>query len=254
MEIAYAINDPGLLPLAEGQILRVEGGKGISVHCVRGQVWLTQLGVIEDFFLPGGASYASRGDGLILVNAWKESCLIRVRKDARDAQIRVGAVGIESHPEIDRHARCLRAKALGTVVAAARQALCAGWRRLARAAAREPRGEVPRRCAEARAPCYVVAHLRFKDRAAYDRYQAKFGEVFRRSGGTVLAADESPKVLEGDSAAEKVVILSFADRASALQFLRKPDYRRIAVDRRAGADAVVLLVRGLNRHMRQAGG
>ncbi|HET9877029.1 MAG TPA: DUF1330 domain-containing protein, partial [Mycobacterium sp.] len=42
---------------------------------------------------------------------------------------------------------------------------------------------------------YAIAQLRFTDRAAYDRYQAKFMEVFRRHPGLLLAADESPQVV-----------------------------------------------------------
>ncbi|SUB53962.1 Uncharacterized conserved protein [Nocardia brasiliensis] len=44
---------------------------------------------------------------------------------------------------------------------------------------------------------YVIAQMKFTDRAAYDRYQARFLEVFARHSGTLLAADESPQVVEG---------------------------------------------------------
>jgi uncharacterized protein (DUF1330 family) len=36
---------------------------------------------------------------------------------------------------------------------------------------------------------YVITQLRFTDRAAYDRYQAEFADVFRRYSGMLLAAD-----------------------------------------------------------------
>jgi uncharacterized protein (DUF1330 family) len=35
------------------------------------------------------------------------------------------------------------------------------------------------------------------DRAAYDRYQARFFEVFRKFRGRLLSADERPLVPEG---------------------------------------------------------
>lgn len=92
---------------------------------------------------------------------------------------------------------------------------------------------------------YAIAQLRFTDRAAYDRYQARFMDVFRRYRGTLLAADESPKVVEGASDREKVVIMSFPDEASFYAFVRSPEYEDIAKDRRAGADTVVLLAQGL---------
>ncbi len=92
---------------------------------------------------------------------------------------------------------------------------------------------------------YAIAQLKFTDRVAYDRYQAKFMEVFRRYPGTLLAADESPQVVEGRWDREKVVLMSFPDEAAFRRWAQSPDYQDISKDRRAGADTVVLLVEGL---------
>jgi uncharacterized protein (DUF1330 family) len=92
---------------------------------------------------------------------------------------------------------------------------------------------------------YAIAQLRFTDRAAYDRYQARFMDVFRLYRGTLLAADESPEAVEGRSDREKVVLMSFPDEAAFHAFMQSPEYEDIAKDRRAGADTVVLLVKGL---------
>jgi uncharacterized protein (DUF1330 family) len=93
---------------------------------------------------------------------------------------------------------------------------------------------------------YVVAQLKFTNRPLYDRYQSRFMDVFKNSGGRVLAADEHPQVLEGQWDREKMVILSFADETQARGFLDSPAYREIAQDRVAGAETVSLLVRGFN--------
>jgi uncharacterized protein (DUF1330 family) len=92
---------------------------------------------------------------------------------------------------------------------------------------------------------YAIAQLRFTDRAAYDRSQAWFMEVFRRHPGTLLAADESPRLVEGQSDREKVVLMSFPDEASFRGWAESAEYQEISADRRAGADTVVLLVKGL---------
>ncbi|MGH3562165.1 MAG: DUF1330 domain-containing protein [Mycobacterium sp.] len=92
---------------------------------------------------------------------------------------------------------------------------------------------------------YAIAQLRFTDRAAYDRYQAKFADVFRRHSGTLLAADESPQVVEGRWDREKVVLMSFPDEDAFRSWAESPEYQHISNDRRAGADTVVLLVKGL---------
>ena len=92
---------------------------------------------------------------------------------------------------------------------------------------------------------YAIAQLRFTDRAAYDRYQARFMEVFRRHPGTLLAADESPEVVEGAWDREKLVLMSFPDEAAFQAWAQSPAYREISKDREAGSTGVVLLVKSL---------
>jgi uncharacterized protein (DUF1330 family) len=92
---------------------------------------------------------------------------------------------------------------------------------------------------------YAIAQLRFTDRAAYDRYQIRFMDVFRRYQGTLLAADESPQLVEGQWDRDKVVLMSFPDEAAFRRWSESPDYQEISKDRRAGADTVVLLAKGL---------
>ena len=92
---------------------------------------------------------------------------------------------------------------------------------------------------------YAIAQLKFTDRDAYNRYQAAFMEIFQRYSGTLLAADEAPRVVEGQWQRDKVVVMSFPDETSFRQWAESPDYQRISEDRRAGADTVVLLVQAL---------
>ena len=91
---------------------------------------------------------------------------------------------------------------------------------------------------------YIIAQLKFTHRELYDRYQARFLDVFRKFKGRLLVADEQPEMLEGPFERDKVVVLEFADHAAALEFQGSAEYAEIAADRKAGADAVVLMVRG----------
>lgn len=93
----------------------------------------------------------------------------------------------------------------------------------------------------------ILAQLRFKDRARYDRYQAKFADVFRKFKGRLIAADEHPQVLEGHDSPDKVVLLEFPDEAAAAEFHNSAEYQEIAIDRKAGADALVLQLRSWSR-------
>jgi uncharacterized protein (DUF1330 family) len=92
---------------------------------------------------------------------------------------------------------------------------------------------------------YIIAQLKFTERERYDRYQSRFFGVFRNFRGKLLVADEHPVVLEGEWPRDKVVIMEFPDAEAAREFQESPEYQEIAIDRKAGADAVVLTVRGL---------
>jgi len=94
-------------------------------------------------------------------------------------------------------------------------------------------------------PVYAIAQLTITDRAAYRRYQDRFMDVFQRFRGRLLAADESPKVVEGAWDREKVVLLSFPDEAAFWEWAESAEYQEIVKDRSAGSSAVVLLVQGL---------
>ena len=92
---------------------------------------------------------------------------------------------------------------------------------------------------------YAIAQLKITDRAAYDRYQAKFMGVMKRFQGRVLAADEKPQVVEGAWDRDKVVLLSFPDETAFREWAESAEYQEISKDRKAGSEAVVLLVKGI---------
>jgi uncharacterized protein (DUF1330 family) len=93
---------------------------------------------------------------------------------------------------------------------------------------------------------YVIVQLKMTDRAAYDRYQARFFDVFRKFSGRLLSADEHPAVVEGRWERDKLVLMSFPDEAAFHAWADSPDYLEIARDRKAGAEAVVLLAKGFS--------
>jgi uncharacterized protein (DUF1330 family) len=90
---------------------------------------------------------------------------------------------------------------------------------------------------------YVIAQLSIRDRARYDRYAAAFLPTLQPFAGRLLAADEGPAVLEGDWDGEKLVLIAFPDAAAAQAWAASPAYQAIAPDRKAGAEAVVLLAK-----------
>ena len=91
---------------------------------------------------------------------------------------------------------------------------------------------------------YVIVQLKMIERAAYDRYQARFFDVFKKFNGRLLSADENPTILEGACDRDKLVLMSFPDEAAFQASASSPEYLEISKDRKAGAEGVVLLAKG----------
>ena len=94
-------------------------------------------------------------------------------------------------------------------------------------------------------PVYALGQLTIRDRARYLRYVQRFHEVLARFGGRLLAADESPEVLEGAWERDKVILLAFESADSFWAFARSGAYQEIARDRLASTEGTVLLVHGI---------
>lgn len=92
---------------------------------------------------------------------------------------------------------------------------------------------------------YAIVQLNVHDRSTYDRYVERFMPVFEKFNGTVLAADDHPKFLQGQSDANRVVLLSFPDKKSFFAWAGSPEYQEIVSDRVASSSGLILLVEGL---------
>src|ERR1700756_507245 len=79
---------------------------------------------------------------------------------------------------------------------------------------------------------YVIVQLKMTDRAAYDRYQARFFDLLRKFSGRLLSADEHPRVLEGSWDRDKLVLMSFPDEAAFQAWATSPEYLEISSWRR----------------------
>lgn len=92
---------------------------------------------------------------------------------------------------------------------------------------------------------YALAQISITDREAYDRYQARFMEVFMKFNGRLLAADAAPQVVEGCWERDKLILMWFPDAASFHEWAQSSDYQSISKDRTAGSEALVLLINGV---------
>ncbi|MCW3840571.1 DUF1330 domain-containing protein [Micromonospora yasonensis] len=92
---------------------------------------------------------------------------------------------------------------------------------------------------------FALAQIAIHDRQRYDRYVAAFMPVLIKYRGRLLAADESPQVVEGAWPYQKVILMAFDTREDFEAWSTSPEYREISRDREAATDGVVLLVDGI---------
>ncbi len=93
---------------------------------------------------------------------------------------------------------------------------------------------------------YAIVQLNVHDRPTYDRYIERFMPVFEKFKGTVLVADDHPQFLQGQSDTNRVVLLSFPDKAAFFAWVGSPEYQEIVKDRIASSSGLILLVEGLS--------
>jgi uncharacterized protein (DUF1330 family) len=62
----------------------------------------------------------------------------------------------------------------------------------------------------------------------------------------LLSADKHPRVLEGHWGRDKLVLMSFPDEAAFQAWATSSEYLEISKDRKAGAEAIVLLAKGFS--------
>jgi Protein of unknown function (DUF2917) len=64
--------------LKAGELLRIVDGAGFEVKCLRGNLWITQNGDLEDRIIECGESFVLDRPGLSLVNALGNPALLVV--------------------------------------------------------------------------------------------------------------------------------------------------------------------------------
>jgi hypothetical protein len=67
--------DDGCFDLREHQIMRFDGATGVTVVCLRGELWLTQDGDSRDLVLHAGDRFTVDHAGVTLVSALRASSL-----------------------------------------------------------------------------------------------------------------------------------------------------------------------------------
>jgi uncharacterized protein (DUF1330 family) len=88
---------------------------------------------------------------------------------------------------------------------------------------------------------YVIGHIRVNDQTAWDEYRAKVGATIAQYGGEIVMRGKMLRAFSGEVPGTNVVILRFADLASANRWHDSPEYQAIVPLRSRGADVTLTL-------------
>jgi len=92
---------------------------------------------------------------------------------------------------------------------------------------------------------YIIARFKIHDRAAYDRYEENFMDIFEPFGGTLLSVDEEPTVLQGEFDFTRSVLIEFPSAEHAMAWMTSSEYQEIAKHRLEASVGNAIMVKKL---------
>jgi uncharacterized protein (DUF1330 family) len=96
-------------------------------------------------------------------------------------------------------------------------------------------------------PAYVIVEVSVTDAAEYERYKPLAEASVAAYGGTYKVRGGKTELIEGDEVPERLVVLEFADLATARAWYGSPEYQAALPIRLAAAKTSRLfLIEGYN--------
>lgn len=92
---------------------------------------------------------------------------------------------------------------------------------------------------------YIVSRVKILDPAAMQRYVTEAPATVAAFGGRYLVRGGDVRALEGAWEHERMVVVEFPDKESALAWYESESYRPLRDLRQSSAEAVILLVDGV---------
>tara|TARA_B100000586_G_scaffold257162_1_gene220556 strand:- start:292 stop:591 length:300 start_codon:yes stop_codon:yes gene_type:complete len=92
----------------------------------------------------------------------------------------------------------------------------------------------------------MVAIISIKDDDKYLEYQNKVLPMFEELGVEVLAVDDSPKPIEGETRSQRIVVLRFADKEEFNSWYESEAYKAIKPIRLNASNGEVHLLQERN--------
>lgn len=93
-------------------------------------------------------------------------------------------------------------------------------------------------------PAYIVSRVSIDDHTAMAAYMADAPATVKAYGGKYLVRTPDIEVLEGEAEYNRMVVLEFPDKQSALAWYHSDDYRDLREARWRSASAHIVLLPG----------
>lgn len=93
-------------------------------------------------------------------------------------------------------------------------------------------------------PAYFICTMTIHDPETYRKYTALTPATVARYGGKFLTRGDEVVTVEGPSFDERLVILEFRDRATAMAWYQDADYQSACLFRRAASSGRMILQEG----------
>lgn len=91
---------------------------------------------------------------------------------------------------------------------------------------------------------YLIGHIEITDPALYRDYEAGFMDALTPHKGSILAVDDDPTTVEGETKKGRVVILSFPTRKHLDDWYGSDTSKTIMAFRHKAANSQIVSVRG----------
>lgn len=91
---------------------------------------------------------------------------------------------------------------------------------------------------------YFIAQINIENENEYQRYLDGYDQIFDRFNGTVVAVDDSVKVLEGRWPFGRTVVIRFPSEEDLLAWYKSAEYQALVQHRRNASEANIVLVKG----------
>jgi uncharacterized protein (DUF1330 family) len=93
-------------------------------------------------------------------------------------------------------------------------------------------------------PAYFVAEVEVTNPGPYEAYRAGVPATLAQYGGRFVVRGGATELVEGGPEAKRIVIIEFADAASARRWYNSPEYQQIVPIRHANSRGRAFIVDG----------